>query len=178
MTMVEASTADDTIHADADAIFAIIDIDGDGTISEAELVAHLTGAGYTEVAVSKIFEKLDTNQDGVLSRDELRAGFVQYSPLRSAPGLGSYNSQFIAEIHADADNLFNAVDIDGNEAISETELRIHLRSYSGYSDPAITAMFEMLDVDLSGEISKAELREAFVKYSALRQAIGEGPNFK
>ena len=57
------------------------------------VVRHLTGAGYTEDAVSKIFEKLDTNQDGLLSQEELRTGFVQYSPLRSAPGLGSYNSQ-------------------------------------------------------------------------------------
>jgi len=164
--------------ADADAVFAVIDSNGDGNISEEELIKHLTTAGYAEAAVSKIFEKLDTNKDGELSLEELRAGFLLYSPLRSAPGMGSYNSQFVTEIHADADNLFNAVDIDGNGSISETELRVHLRSFSGYSDPAITKIFEMLDVDASGEISRGELQDAFVKYSALRQAIGEGPNFK
>jgi len=36
----------------------------------------------------------------------------------------------------------------------------------------------MLDVNSDGSIERAELREAFVKYSALRVAIGEGPNFK
>jgi hypothetical protein len=36
----------------------------------------------------------------------------------------------------------------------------------------------MLDVNEDGDVSQEELRNAFVKYSALRQAIGEGPNFK
>ena len=39
-------------------------------------------------------------------------------------------------------------------------------------------IFSMLDIDEDGDISQEELRNAFVKYSALRQAIGEGPNFK
>ena len=49
---------------------------------------------------------------------------------------------------------------------------------SGYSFKAISALFKVLDVDKSGGVDKDELRAAFVKYSALRQAIGEGPNFK
>jgi hypothetical protein len=95
-----------TIHADADAVFNVIDSDGDGSVSREELTNHLVSAGYTESAVNAIFSKLDSNADGVLSRDELRAGFVNYSPLRTAPGLGAYNSEFIAEITADADTLF------------------------------------------------------------------------
>ena len=43
---------------------------------------------------------------------------------------------------------------------------------------AISSIFSLLDVNRDGEIEKAELRAAFVKYSALRQAIGEGPNWK
>jgi hypothetical protein len=39
-------------------------------------------------------------------------------------------------------------------------------------------MCQLLDVNKDGEVERDELREAFVKYSALRQAIGEGPNFK
>ena len=36
--------------ADADAVFAVIDSNGDGTISEEELIKHLTTAGYAEGA--------------------------------------------------------------------------------------------------------------------------------
>ena len=38
--------------------------------------------------------------------------------------------------------------------------------------------FDAFDVNKDGQIERSELRDAFVKYSALRQAIGEGPNFK
>lgn len=180
LTMQDASTSTDAeaIAADADAVFNVIDVDGDGSVSREELTKHLVGAGYTESAVGAIFSKLDSNADGVLSREELRAGFMNYSPLRTAPGLGAYNSEFVTEINADADTLFNSIDTDASGDISEMELRMHLRTFSGYSDAAITNIFSMLDIDEDGDISQEELRNAFVKYSALRQAIGEGPNFK
>jgi len=168
----------DAINADADAVFNVIDVDGDGSVSREELTEHLVGAGYTESAVSAIFSKLDSNADGVLSREELRAGFLNYSPLRTAPGLGAYNAEFITEITTDADTLFNSIDVDGSGDISEMELRMHLRTFSGYSDAAITNIFSMLDINEDGDVSQEELRNAFIKYSALRQAIGEGPNFK
>merc|ERR1719149_333003 len=111
------------IEADADAVFSVIDENGDGGISRVELMQHLTKAGYKTEAVNMLFDKLDTNKDDELSREELRAGFLQYTPLRSAPGLGAYNMDFITEIHADADALFNAIDVDGNGSISKDELR-------------------------------------------------------
>jgi hypothetical protein len=36
----------------------------------------------------------------------------------------------------------------------------------------------MLDGDCNGNLSRDELRDAFVRSSALRLALGEGPNFK
>jgi len=168
----------DDVIADADAIFNIIDEDGDGTISRTELVLHLVKAGYTEDSVHMLFEKLDANKDEVLSRNELRDGFLKFTPLRSAPGLGNYNEQFVDEIHADADALFASIDVDASGTITKDELRNHLKQFSKYSFKAISNIFSMLDVNRDGEIEKQELRDAFVKYSALRQAIGEGPNFK
>jgi len=47
-----------------------------------------------------------------------------------------------------------------------------------HASQAISKIFKLLDVNKDGDIEKKELRDAFVKYSALRQAIGEGPNFK
>jgi len=166
------------IYEDADAVFAVIDENGDGSISRKELTKHLTGAGYSVAAVGKIFGKLDVDGSGELSKEELRQGFLQYTPLREAPGLGSYNQQFVDEIHEDADRVFSSIDSNNDGSVTKDELREHLKVFSGYSFKAISNVFKLLDVNRDGEISKDELREAFVKYSALRQAIGEGPNFK
>ena len=42
--------------------------------------------------------------------EELAEGMTKYTPLRTAPGLGAYNAEFIDEIHADADALYNALE--------------------------------------------------------------------
>lgn len=163
---------------DADAVFSVIDVNGDGSIDRAELLEHLTKAGYDEKAVNMLFDKLDTDQSESIDRNELREGFLKYTPLRTAPGLGAYNQQFVEEIHADADALFAALDKNNDGAISKDELREHLKQFSGYSFKAISTIFKTIDVNADGGIEATELRDAFVKYSALRLAIGEGPHFK
>jgi len=166
------------IHQDADAVFSVIDKDGNGSISADELTTHLVSCGYKPEAVKKIFATLDTDGDGELSREELRAGMVNYTPLRKAPGLGNYNAEFEEEIKADADSLFDSIDMDADGEITDPELRVHLRQFSNYSDAAISNIFDLLDIDEDGGITKEELRAAFIKNSALRQAIGSGPNYK
>ena len=166
------------VEQDAAAVFAIIDVNGDGSITRKELSVHLTKAGYNDKAIGVLFDKLDTDGDDEISLEELQTGFMRYTPLREAPGLGAYNAKFIEEIHADADALFAAIDVDGNGSIEKAELQEHLKRTSKYSFKAIGNIFRMLDVNKDGGIERAELRDAFVRFSALRQAIGEGPNFK
>ena len=115
--MPDADVCDD-VERDADAIFAIIDEDGDGSISRVELVLHLVKAGYTEDAVNTIFDKLDADGDETISKEELREGFLRYTPLRSAPGLGNYNVKFTDDIHVDADALFNNIDVVPDRRLS------------------------------------------------------------
>jgi calcium-dependent protein kinase len=141
-------------------------------------MGHLTASGYKAEAVEKIFEKLDIDKSGCLSLEELIAGFTNYTPLRKAPGFGTYNEQFKELIHADADALFNAIDGNNDGEITDAELRVHLRQFSNFSDAAITNIFSMLDTNANGGVDRTELRSAFVRSSALRQAIGQGPNFK
>ena len=104
MTAQEVDDLDvQTIVRDADAVFAVIDVNGDGSIDRAELMAHLTKAGYAEAAVHMLFDKLDADKSESIERDELRAGFLKYTPLRTAPGLGAYNQQFIEASAPDAE---------------------------------------------------------------------------
>lgn len=73
---------------------------------------------------------------------------------------------------------FNSIDADGNGIITSEELRLHLRQFTKYTDEAAARLFVTLDTNTDGGISKEELRAGFVRFSALRQAIGSGPNFK
>jgi Ca2+-binding EF-hand superfamily protein len=78
--------------------------------------------------------------------------------------------------------IYEDANANGNGEIDASELKSHLRkrrrAFTNFSDKAIDNIFESLDVNGDGKISKKELRDAFVKYSALRQAIGARPNDK
>jgi len=170
----------ESVHSDADVIFSIIDKDGNGFIEKAELTGHLKPSGYTEQVISTIFGKMDMNNDGKISKQEFQGGMVLFSQLQSAPGLGNYNSEFVTEIHEDADQVFQSVDSDSDGSITVKELKSHMNrvKFNSYSESAIDRIFLLLDFDGNKSIDKDELRDAFVRFSALRQAIGEGPNYK
>eukprot|EP00316_Scyphosphaera_apsteinii_P017295 CAMPEP_0119319036 /NCGR_PEP_ID=MMETSP1333-20130426/48318_1 /TAXON_ID=418940 /ORGANISM="Scyphosphaera apsteinii, Strain RCC1455" /LENGTH=188 /DNA_ID=CAMNT_0007325357 /DNA_START=193 /DNA_END=759 /DNA_ORIENTATION=- len=161
------------IHAQADAIFSVIDINADGMISRSELGGHLTRAGYTAAAVSSAFGKLDLNSDGTISRAEMREAFILYEPLRTAPGLG-WGSQTIAELHHEASDIFDAIDVNGNGEISLVDLKRYLSKAEevGYSAAAIKNIFEALDDDSSGGISREEMRQGYVQHYAMQIALG------
>lgn len=167
------------IHRNADATFAVIDVDGGGTLSREEFTKHLLVSGYNNETIDKIFNKMDVNKDNEISRQEFRDGVVMLSVLQSAPGLGNYNAEFAKEMCEDADVVFQSADADGNGEIDQEELRSHIgRSFANYSEGAIDEIFRQIDVNSDGTITKQEFRDAFCKSSALRQAIGEGPNYK
>ena len=168
-----------TIQRNADATFAVIDVDGGGTLSRAEFTNHLSVSGYNTETIDKIFDKMDVNKDEEISRDEFRNGMVMLAALRTAPGLGSYNVEYVKEIYEDADQVFQSADEDRNGTIDRDELRSHIgRSFANYSEGAIDEIFRCIDVNDDGTITSEEFRDAFLKSSALRQALGEGPNFK
>lgn len=67
---------------------AIVDLNKDGEVSQAELREWLLGYGYKEELVAKIFAGIDFDASGGISNEELRKAFVEYPTLRTAPGLG------------------------------------------------------------------------------------------
>ena len=71
--------------ASADSLFKIVDRDGNGVIESGELLLHLLVAGQEADSISELFQSLDTDADGVISRDEWSAGFEQYKSLASTP---------------------------------------------------------------------------------------------
>lgn len=172
---IELSASDVAqIHVESDAMFDAIDTNTDGVISVVELRTHLSSIGYAEEAADKLFELIDANENGECSREELRNAYVEYSQDPSLQVLLSTRVD-VSRIHAEADAFFDAVDTNGDGAVSPQEMRKHVSSI-GYEPAAAERFFALLDADKSGEVSRDEVREAFLRYAdpALRLALGLG----
>merc|ERR1719409_848363 len=70
-----------------------------------------------------------------------------------------------AQVAAEADEVFDAIDANGDGAISLEELRSHLAGL-GYSSAAVQAMFDGLDTNGDGSVSRDELRAGFQRSSS------------
>ena len=77
----------------ANSIFDDIDTDKSGEIDSLELMKHCLSLGQEPDTVSDLLKQLDTNKDGVISRQEFVDGFERYqefckeSAKRIAQGL-------------------------------------------------------------------------------------------
>ena len=72
-------------------LFDFLDLDGNGSLSLAELQEHFAGVegpSYSSVAVGRIFAKLDADSDGEISLAEFRGGYARYRAMRLALGSG------------------------------------------------------------------------------------------
>lgn len=167
--------------AEADAVFEVLDTNGDGKISLEELESHLFGSGYSKAAITSMFETLDANSDGGISREELRTGFGRYASasLRLALGLAAGSAsrdrplQRLDGLRTSlADELFDAIDVNGDGEISSKEMLAHMGG--SFSQRYVDAIFTAIDVNNDGRISRDELRKCFAQYefSALRVALG------
>ena len=67
--------------AKADDLFKIVDRDGNGVIESNELLVHLLVAGQEADSISELFGQMDADADGVISKEEWRAGFKGFLKL-------------------------------------------------------------------------------------------------
>eukprot|EP00325_Prymnesiales_sp_UTEX-LB-985_P026692 CAMPEP_0174718856 /NCGR_PEP_ID=MMETSP1094-20130205/30172_1 /TAXON_ID=156173 /ORGANISM="Chrysochromulina brevifilum, Strain UTEX LB 985" /LENGTH=215 /DNA_ID=CAMNT_0015919059 /DNA_START=108 /DNA_END=755 /DNA_ORIENTATION=- len=188
---------EDQINRLADAVFATIDTNEDGELSDTELREYLKdGFAYEDELVTKLFTGIDFDSSGMISAEELRTSFVKHPPLRTAPGLGGlFKSSWPAmddgmplkDINEMADWVFGQIDVNDDGQISDSELREFLKGgycnllevdnddeCISYEEELIAKIMKGIDFDTSGEISKGEMRIAFFRNPTLRTAPGMG----
>ena len=72
--------------AEAAAVFAVMDRNGDGSLDPVELSCRLSDFGVPDEHIERLFYLLDTDNDGVISLEEFVGGYDAYlSILSGAP---------------------------------------------------------------------------------------------
>src|SRR5688572_11845104 len=120
-----------------------LDTDGDRMISLAE-----AQAGAPELASR--FSKIDANQDGLLSIDEVIAG-------RSARNV---------RVHRDLQEDFAAADANADGMLTRAEAQ---------EMPIVSELFGEMDSNVDSHVTLAEIREHARKHGPIRVIKGEGP---
>jgi Ca2+-binding EF-hand superfamily protein len=139
-------------------MFAKVDTDGSGSVSETELSTMLDDVSKktgTSLGDSKeLFSKMDSNADGQLSSAELDAGMKALMPPPSTMEFaqshtlgGSNNSQ---------DDRFAKVDTDGDGAVSKDEFQALSDKIKADTGKDANQDFSKLDTDGDGQLNKAE----------------------
>jgi len=141
--------------------FKLVDLNGDGVISDVEFRAFLGQYRFSDSSIDAVFSALDTDDSGGISLDELQEGLME------TLGTESLNNQFTTY---EADKIFEAMDRDGNGSIDYDELCEYL-TLRGYTSKAIYAAFRSVGTNWDSQLSREEVREGFKKYSLVQQAV-------
>ncbi len=110
------------------------DADGNGMLSRAEVERSLP-------RLAKKFDQIDTNKDGQLARDELKAG----KKTRKQAHKKEHTDR-----QASAAQRFKHADTDGDGAISRAEAEKHA--------PRLAKRFDQIDSNKDGKLNQDELR--------------------
>lgn len=106
--------------ARAAAAFEALDADGSGSLSADELLAGLLRSGVGADDVAQLFAEIDTDRDGIVSREEFEAGFALWA---GAAGGGAADSE---EGEAEEEVVATREELDGRQREAAELLRRQL----------------------------------------------------
>jgi Ca2+-binding EF-hand superfamily protein len=115
--------------------FSRADADGSGTLSRAEVEKSMP-------RLAEKFDQIDTNKDGQLSRDEMKAWKKTHKHVHKKGNK--------AERQARAAERFKHADTNGDGKISRAEAE--------QNAPRLAKKFDAIDADKDGQLTQDELR--------------------
>lgn len=157
----------DTLRS-ADAMFDLADTSGDGVIDFDEFEYYMKKhTNHNPQMIRDAFFLIDVDGNGDVTRDEVRNAFLK--KRREMKGEGGETESAkrmesdLLEVSRDADRLFEKADVDGGGTISIREFELYMKRHTSHSDAVIRQMFQDMDQDGDGYITKSEVREAYLK---------------
>jgi len=146
--------------------FRKADKDGDGQVSKEELSAVLP-KGRKGPGVDQIFARVDTNQDGLITKAKNQAALED---IRSHRGSHEpFDATHIAE------QVFAKVDQDKDGKISQAELEQVFKGHHSASE--IENFFKTIDTDNDGSITQSELEGVLQKIFETLKAPGANTSY-
>lgn len=160
-------------------MFKAVDSNGDSKIDKTEMSSfqksQQENGRQGGPSVDEMFTKMDSDNDGAISRLESDAAIAKMSQEMRAqgppPASGKSEKRSSSELK---DNVFNTADQNGDGSISEDELNTLLGD-SSRSDTTVEELMSALDTDKDGSISKSESDAAVDKAEQQRLAQGAHP---
>jgi Ca2+-binding EF-hand superfamily protein len=140
----------------AQAVFAKIDSDGDGSISKAELEQAGAQVGATTQAADSLYAQLDPNSTGKVDAQTFTDAFTQ--ALRAHHHHGHHQAADSASTDSSASTSTSSTS-DANPLDAVTALLKGTDSSQSLSD-ILKKLFAQIDSDGNGSISKTELQNA------------------
>ena len=111
------------------------------------IMHHLVKNDALDV-IRRCFECFDSNNDGLISKDELIAGLVKLSTETQAK--------------IDAEIIFQNLNLRGNCIKYDDFIKASIDKDELITDKNLKYIFELMDKDKSGKISKVELKDFFL----------------
>ena len=119
---------------------------------------------YSPDMIRDAFKTIDKDGDGEITKEEVRrAFFLKRRELKGKQGSSGGLEDELLKCSRDADLLFDRADISGEGEISKREFELYMKRNTKHSDIAIAQLFNMMDVDHDGFITRDEVRRVFLK---------------
>mmetsp|Transcript_27170 Transcript_27170/g.49050 ORF Transcript_27170/g.49050 Transcript_27170/m.49050 type:complete len:527 (-) Transcript_27170:162-1742(-) len=150
----------------ADAMFELADTSGDGTINQDEFEFYMKKhTNHDNKMIRECFFMIDADNNGNITRDEVRNAFL--TKRREAKGGGDLDNnkkleEELLEVSRDADALFEKADYDGSGELDVGEFQLYMKRNTSHSDAVIHQLFNQMDVDKDGYITREEVRNAYI----------------
>jgi len=168
-----------------DKVFKSGDQNGDGSISKDELGKLLSNSSQSNTTADDLMSALDANTDGSISKSESDAAIDKAGQQRHAQGPPPppppADSSSSSSDKTSSNQIFDALDTNKDGTVSASELLAALSSKdssssdnsssdtssssssSSVDSSAVKKVFDAMDINQDGSVSKSELEAALAK---------------
>ena len=154
-TIAPASTTADPLSK----LFAAIDGNGDGAISQSELEAYIQKLGGTTAQADALFSGLNQGGTGDLTKAQLASDLQQAQTQGIGGGHHHHHHHGVPSATELGNKLANAIDSNGDGSVSQSEFTSFVTGLGGTVAEATTD-FAALDPNNTGSVNAAQFTTA------------------